>query len=44
MSDHRLTTTRPISLYVENGSGTVRVTAHDTTEATVASPAATPTT
>jgi len=35
MSDHRFTTTGPISLYVENGSGTVRVIAHDTTEATV---------
>ena len=35
MSEHRFSTTGPISLYVENGSGTVRVTAHDTTEATV---------
>ena len=35
MSEYRFSTTGPISLYVENGSGTVRVAAHDTAEATV---------
>lgn len=35
MSDHRFTATGPIRLYVENGSGTVHITAHQTDHATV---------
>lgn len=35
MSEHRFPTPGPLSLYVENGSGTVTVTAADTAESTV---------
>lgn len=35
MTQHQFHTPRPVSLYVENGSGTVSITAQDTEESTV---------